>query len=188
MKVAILHEGNAGKSEDNKLLKAMIQAQGLDESRVIFYGMGTKSNFIDYSYKDYQELIPLIEADQIGKVLLTADADSQKIDRKYGGYENSMNMLKGVAQHFKMNELCQFYVFCDPSTRQGNVESLLLTTLSDEKKTCIENFLDCSGFKARGNSKAILNDIYNRAYPEPPYNFEHQHFDDLKQKLAKLFE
>jgi hypothetical protein len=44
--VAILHEGNAKKTADNQLLKLLISNLNLDESRVRFFGIGTKSNFL----------------------------------------------------------------------------------------------------------------------------------------------
>jgi len=54
------------------------------------------------------------------------------------------------------------------------------------QKDCIQAFLDCSEFKSKENHKTILNDIYKLAYPKAPFNFQHRHFDELKQKLAQL--
>lgn len=51
-----------------------------------------------------------------------------------------------------------------------------------------QHFLDCSKFKLKEHHKAIINQIYKIAYPEAPYNFEHRHFNELKQQLTKLFQ
>lgn len=77
---------------------------------------------------------------------------------------------------------------CDPNTKNGTMESLILSTIEAERRVCIENFLICSEFKSKENHKAILNQIYNMAYPNAPYDFSHSHFDELKNKLKWLFE
>ena len=86
-----------------------------------------------------------------------------------------------------MKVVSEFYICCDPNTQEGNVESLLLLTLDEEKKACIDSFLECSDFKAKENSKAILKQIYKIAFPEAPFDFEHEHFAELKAKLSNLF-
>lgn len=186
MKVAILHEGHAGKSEDNWLLKKLIEIENLDENNVSFYGMDTKSNFFKPNYKDYRDLVQRIESDQITGVLFVVDADFVANDSKYGGYENTLKQLSLVADDFGIAEVSQFYIFCDPATQEGNVESLLLSTLDDSKRSCIDDFLKCSNFKAKENSKAILNQIYKIAYPETPFDFEHENFKTLREELKDL--
>lgn len=186
MNVAILHEGHAGKSEDNWLLKALIDLLDLDKSRVSFYGMGSKSNFFKHDHSDYRELLPLIDAEQIDQVLFVVDADFQANDETYGGYQNSLETLQSMAEELGIGGISEFYICCDPNTQEGNVESLLLSTLDEEKKACIDSFLECSDFKAKENSKAILKQIYKIAYPEAPFDFEHVHFTELKEKLALL--
>ncbi len=77
---------------------------------------------------------------------------------------------------------------CDPMKKIGYLESLILSTISPEQRACIESFLACSQFESKENHKAILNQIYNMAYPNAPYDFAHSHFDELKTKLRELFE
>ncbi|MDQ7086175.1 MAG: hypothetical protein Q9M36_15250 [Sulfurovum sp.] len=43
--VAILHEGNAKKTADNKLLKLLIEKLELNIKEIRFFGLGSKSNF-----------------------------------------------------------------------------------------------------------------------------------------------
>ena len=188
MKVAILHEGHAGKSQDNWLLEALINHQGLDLDRVQNFGMGTKSNFFDPNYKDYRALIPEIKTDQITKALFVVDADFEANDSVFGGYESSLSNLQDMVGRLGIADVSSFYICCDPATQEGNVESLLLSTLDETKKACINNFIDCSDFEAAGNSKAILNQIYRIAYPAAPFDFEHENFNELKEKLRNLFD
>jgi hypothetical protein len=194
VKVAILHEGNAGKSNDNWLLQALTTELALENSetfnwnRVECYGMGGKSNFFKHQDPKYGNLLQLIEADQITKVLFVMDADCQQNDEKYGGYENTLTSWQTlVTDNLKIHAISDIYITCDPTTQTGYIESLLLSTLDDAKKVCIETFLQCSDFKAKENHKAILNQIYKTAYPEAPYDLKHTHFDELKQKLRVLF-
>lgn len=186
-KVAILHEGHAGnKSRDNWLLKTLIEHQGLDVNQVQFFGMGSKSNFFKPDYKDYKALLPEIENDQITKALFVVDSDSSTTHRNSGGYENSLKLLQDITQHLGIATVSNFFICCDPITQEGNIEDLLLSTLDTEKTTCINNFIECSDFEAIGNSKAILNRIYEMAYPRAPFNLEHEHFDELKKRLREL--
>ncbi len=194
VKVAILHEGNAGKSEDNWLLQALTATLSKENpalfnwDRVECYGMGGKSNFFKPDFPKYRSLLQLIETDQISKVLFVMDADNEKNDATYAGYENTFAAWQTfVSDTLKIEPISDIYITCDPITRTGYVESLLLSTLDNDKKSCIETFLNCSDFKAKGNDKAILNQIYKTAYPNAPFDLQHSHFDELKQKLRILF-
>lgn len=197
MSIVILHEGSDKSKDqwdksgslDNWLLKKLIHIQGfdLDTKKVSFYGMGSKSNFFDPNYESYvDDLLPQVEADQIRKILFVVDADSASDDKSSGGAENSLTALKEIAAELGLDGISDFYVCCDPKTQEGNVEALLLSTLSEEKKSCIESFLECSDFKGKGNTKAVLNGVYKAAYPEAPFDFEHDSFDELKEKLRLL--
>ncbi len=80
----------------------------------------------------------------------------------------------------------EIYIVCDPATEEGYLESLILSTIPDEHKECINSFLNCSNFSSKENHKAILNQIYKMGYPNVPYNFSHPNFDNLKNKLKAL--
>jgi hypothetical protein len=191
VKVAILHEGNAGKSDDNWLLKALTENLSIEDperftwNRVDCYGMGGKSNF--FKQEKYNDLLQSIETDQISKVLFVMDADHQDNDHVYGGCNNTSTSWKAfVTNTLQIDTISDLYITCDPNTKTGYIESLLLSTLDSDKKKCIETFLDCSDFKAKGNAKAIMNQIYKTAYPSTPFDLQHAHFDELKQKLREL--
>jgi hypothetical protein len=64
--VAILHEGKAGKSQDNWLLEALTKELAQENSALYFwervqcFGMGGKSNFFDpFNNKYTNDLLPL---------------------------------------------------------------------------------------------------------------------------------
>jgi len=186
--VAILHEGNAKKTADNRLIKLLISNLNLDESRVRFFGIGTKSNFFKLDNRSYNELKLEIEERAINKVLFVIDADYQENDSKYGGYNNSKKELEKIIKELELKEISDIYITCDPDNQCGYLESLILSTIPPKQKDCIEDFLECSEFKSKENHKAILNQIYKMGYPNAPYDFSHLNFDELKDKLTKLFE
>lgn len=185
--IAILHEGNAQKTADNRLIKLLIENLNLDEKKVRFFGLGSKSNFFKKEINAYRELLIDIEEEIISKVLFIVDADYKKNDKNYGGFENTLNEMIKIRKSLNIYEISDLYITCDFDTKEGYLESFILSTIPKEQKKCIETFLDCSEFKSKENDKAILNQIYNNAYPNAPYDFSSDKFDVLKQKLKKLF-
>ena len=109
-----------------------------------------------------------MEAFPYTKVLFVVDADSQGNDAKYGGYDNSLKALEAVAKDFGIEEVSSIYICCDPETQKGNIESLLLSALDEDKKVCIDNFIECSDFAGKENPKSILGGICRIVYPEAP--------------------
>jgi hypothetical protein len=187
MRLAILHEGNAKKTHDNNLIRLLIEHLALDIKLVDFYGIGTKSNFFKEEHEAYQLLISRIKIEQIERVLFVIDADDEKNDAIYGGYENTQRNIEIMIQELDIKEISDFYITCDPTTKTGYLESLILSTIPEEQKQCITQFLSCSEFKSKENHKAILHDIYKMAYPNAPFDFTHIHFNELKGKLKRLF-
>jgi hypothetical protein len=188
VKVAILHEGSSRKTQDNELLQLLLESLGLDVSQVRFVGMGNKSNFFKEDNENYRELLLSIKNESIEKALFVVDADSEKNNAKYGGFENTQQELEKTLKKLGLNTCSDIYVTCDPDDQCGYLESLILSTIPDDQKNCIEEFLKCSDFKSKDNHKAILNKIYNIGYPESPFDFTHKNFDELKSKLQNLFE
>lgn len=184
---AILHEGNAKKTADNKLIKLLIKDLGLGENSFSFYGLGSKGNFFKGDNPQYKVLLSEINEETISKVLFIIDADYEKNDKIYGGFDNTKKELENIIESLDIKNISDIYITCDPSTKDGYLESLILPSIPTKQKECIESFLDCSEFKSKDNHKAILNQIYNSAYPNAPYDFSHKNFDELKQKLQNLF-
>jgi len=188
VKVAILHEGNANKTNDNELLKLLLKDLGCDESRVEFFGFGSKSNFFKVDNVKYEILKLQIEEEAISKILFVVDADYECHDNKCGGSKKTKLALENVIKDLYLSKISDIYVTCDPRTNDGYLESLILSTIPNKQKKCIENFLHCSNFKSKENHKSILNEIYKKAYPNAPYDFTHENFDELKEKLKNLLE
>ena len=187
VKVAILHEGNSKKTNDNELLKLLIEDLNLDLDRVEFFGFGYKSNFFKHDNTKYRELKLQIKEEAISRVLFVVDADYEVNDKIYGGFDNTNNELEKIIKSLKILDIADIYITCDPQTKDGYLESFILSTIPQEQKDCIESFLKCSEFKSKENHKSILNEIYKRAYPNSPYDFSHENFNELKQKLQNLF-
>lgn len=187
VKVAILHEGNAKKTNDNEILKLLLEKLGFPTEKVEFFGMGAKSNFFKLDNLNYRQLKSDIEAEMIKKVLFVVDADYEANDITYGGYENTTKELQKIINCLGLTAQSDIYVTCD-ETKCGYLESLLLSTIPNERRECIETFLGCSEFTSKENHKAILYSIYKTAYPNAPFDLEHTNFDPLKEKLTNLFQ
>ncbi len=181
VKAAILHEGKT----DKQFLTQLLNDLALPTNLVQFYCMKSKSGFFKMDSPDYKELKTNIDSEQIEKVLFFIDADFEKDDSIYGGYEKTEAEINKVVKTLSLQNYT-IYISCDPTTQQGNLESLILSTIPEQHQTCIAKFLECSEFESKENHKAILNQIYKLAYPKNPYNFEHPHFDALKEKLRQL--
>ena len=185
--IAILHEGNAKRTADNKLIKLLIEDLNLDENQVRFFGVGTKSNFFKKDTNAYKELFTDIQEEIITKILFIIDADYKQNDSKYGGFDNTLKEIIDIRKKLNIYKISDLYITCDFDTKDGYLESLILSSIPLEQKECIETFLNCSEFKSKENDKAILNQIYNNAYPNAPFDFSSDKFDILKQKLQNLF-
>lgn len=156
-----------------------------DETEVKFYPCGGKTNVLDVNYRKYKDLKS--ELVRTKNILFVVDADDIKNDALYGGYENTQNALNEIIAKLEFQEVSSTYIMCDPISKTGYLESFFLSTIPEQQRNCIEQFLECSQFKSKENHKAILNQIYNIAYPNAPYNFAHSHFEELKEKLISLF-
>ena len=188
VKVAILHEGNSKKTNDNELLKLLLKELNLDFNRVEFFGVGAKSNFFKSDNMSYKFLNKEINNRNISKVLFVVDADYKQNDTIYGGYTNTKIELEKTINQLGLDGISDIYITCDPNDKCGYLESLILSSIPKEQKECIETFLECSEFKSKENHKSILNQIYKTAYPNAPFDFSHKNFDELKTKLKNLFE
>ncbi len=96
VKVAIIHEGNSNKTHDNKLIKLLLENLKLDENKVQFFGIGTKSNFFKTEHETYKELSLHIKNETVGKVLFIVDADYNDNDKVYGGFKNTNDEIKKI--------------------------------------------------------------------------------------------
>jgi len=201
--IFILHEGDETKAidaqgnpikakkakiNDNQLIRLLLENLKLDASLVEFQGMGSKLNF--FEEKNYSDLIKQgVQTNQVKKILFVVDADNVENNAVYGGFENTKNALNKIIRDLKWEDISDVFIIHEPNKEEGNLESMLLATLPEEKRNCITEFINCSKMKPNKHFyKTIIGGLYTIAYPEPPYNFDHEHFDELKEKLMKLFE
>ncbi|HIO93519.1 MAG TPA: hypothetical protein EYG68_11865 [Leucothrix mucor] len=188
VKYAIFHEGKDSKeAANNNLIRFLIKHLNLNVEKVQFYPMSSKTNFFKLDCLRYKELLQDIKIEEISKAFFVLDADSKRSDAKYGGYENTQRELSTILDNLGISEISDTYISCNPVTQTGYLESLILSTIPDEQRACIEQFLECSEFKSKDNAKVILNQIYKQAYPNAPYDFSHENFNELKEKLTALF-
>lgn len=183
VKVAIVCEGK----NDRDFFKRLIAHLGFSESNISFYMLGGKSKFFELANRNYQDLKLEVDSGQIDNVLFVVDADDEKSDMKNGGYENTQRALNALILELGFDEIGKTFIMCDPATKTGYLESLILSTISEKQRNCIACFLACSEFESKENHKAILNQIYDLAYPNAPFDFEHDNFDNLKRTLSYFF-
>jgi len=182
--LVIFHEG---KSIDKSFFELLMNDLTLDSKKVEFYGMGGKSNFFKKDNINYKNL--LLEIEEIDKILFIVDSDYET-EQNFGGYENTLREIKNIQSELKIDMISDTFIAYDKNrkSKEGYLESLILSSLTDEQNDCVKSFLEkCPEFKGRNSHKSIFNVIYKNAYPNKPYNFEHKNFDELKSKLKFLF-
>lgn len=188
VRAAVLHEGSCNdKTADKKLIINLLKELRLPENLIEFYAFGSKNEFFNINNANYKELKSSVDAEEINKVLFVVDADDEKDDAKYKGFENTEKQLKSIIDELGFQGVARSYIVCDPDTKTGYLESLILASLPEQKRKCIECFVECSEMNSKNIHKRIINHLYTIAYPDPPYNFEHPHFDGLKVELRNLF-
>jgi hypothetical protein len=182
MKSLILCEGK----HDKDFLESLIKHIG---HKYIDYidieKIGNKSNFFKIETYEQKQLIKKFEF-LYEKILFVVDSDYIKNDSVYGGYKNTEDNIKAIIQKLNLNDKADYYIMCEPSSQNGYLESFLLSTLNSTQKECIENFLKCSEFKDKENHKAIVHQIYKTGYPNKSFDFSHNNFDELKEKIQNL--
>ena len=183
---AILHEG---KSIDKSFFELLLEHLKLNKNLISFFGMGSKSNFFKTDNKRYKDLILNIKIEKITKILFILDADYEG-DKKYDGYEETLQEIEVIQKTLEIKEISDTFIAYDIKSekKEGYLESLILSTLSEEQDDCINSFLEkCPEFKGKESHKSIFNVIYKNAYPDKPYDFKHENFNELKDKLINLF-
>lgn len=171
---------------DKDFLCLLLDKMKLDKDKVKFFIFGNKSNFFKADDERYTGFLLDIEQEHTEKSLFIIDADDENVDKKYGGHKNTKRELTDIINSLGIAN-SDIYIMCDSKTKTGYLESLILSSISEDQKQCIDNFLSCSKFKNKENHKAILHQIYQIAYPQAPYDFSHPNFNELKEKLKTLF-
>jgi len=181
--VKIVCEGKT----DKNFIKSFLEFLGIEISDDNFIIMGNKSNIFKIDNKEYKTLLALVKAEKVEKVLFIVDADYQKDNAKFGGYENTKNEIEKLLDKLKIKEISDYFITCNPTTKDGYLESLILSTIDENLTKCYIEFLDCIEFKEKNHHKYIVTELHKLTKPNKPYDFNHQNFNELKKKLKNVF-
>jgi len=149
---------------------------GFDNFDSIVKVMGGKSTLLDK--KSYSTINKQV-GKQFHKVLFIFDCDFEEDDKVCGGFENSKKSIEDLIVKLDWKIEVDYYIF------NKNLDYFIIDTL--DKK---ENFIgceECFELKELNKNRKILTCIYKSLYPKKPFDFSHQNFNELKQKLKNLF-
>lgn len=180
-KILILCEGDQDKKFLNLFYKNYLK---IDSNTVEVKALGNKSNF--FKDESYTQIKKQIEIGMFYGVLFVLDSDFEKNDTTYGGYENTENNIKKTIKKLDIDTISDYFISCDPSTKKGNLEHLILSTIDKSKKDCIETLIDCIDSMETHENKKIVLTGYETIFKEAPYNFDHQNFEELKNKIISM--
>ena len=138
--------------------------------------MGGKSKLLDSSsYKLLNKQI----GTKIKKVLFIFDCDFEEDDRVCGGLNNSRKAIEELITELAWKIEVDYFIF------DKNLDYFIIDTLDKR-----ENFMgceECFELKELNKNRKILTCIYKALYPKKPFDFSHQNFNTLKDKLIDLF-
>jgi len=175
-----------GKS-DVKQIKSLLKFLDIDFQEQNFIFTNGKSFLLDNTIPKYKILLEHIENGFVQKVLFIVDVDNVENDVLLCGMENTVSKIEALQKDLNIENISDYFLACDPKTQKGYFESLLLSTVDDKVKACYEDFRTCSALNSKAVDKNILTELHNLTKPEKPYDFEHENFNELKQKLKNLF-
>ncbi len=182
--VKIVCEGKTDKNKISELLEFLEITYTQDN----FIVMGNKSNIFKQEDDKYKTLLKLKEVDKIESILFVVDADYEKDNNIYGGYDNTKNEIEKLLVTLDIKNISDYYITCNLDTKDGFLESLLLSTVEDNLKDCYDEFLDCIEFNEKNHHKYIMEQLHKITQPEKPYDFDHKNFNELKEKLINIFD
>ena len=186
--VRIICEGRTDKNNLKNLINHMNEEEHLkfnvtDNSFIV---MGNKSYLLDDKSAGYCTLLNQVKLNIVTKLLFIVDADDVKDNATSGGFINTQQKIGDLITSLNIAGISDYFIACDPNTKTGYFESLLLSTVDKELKKCYEEFLNCSKLTAKDNQKTIMEELHRLTKPDKPYDFSHPNFDELKRKLKNL--
>jgi len=179
----ILHEGK----DDKKYIKKFLNILNIESSDDNFFEMKGKPNFYKTNSIAYRRIKQKVNNKQIEKILFILDADYEKDNSKYGGYNNTKEQLDIIIDGLGLKDISKIFIACNPQTKDGFFEVLLFSAVSEELKGCYQDFINCSKFNKKENYKTVMSDLHKYSSPGKPYDFNHKNFKELKDKLLWLF-
>ena len=176
----ILCEGG----NDIGFLRKFCQYLELDMKKIDIQKVSGKSNF--FKEISYSTIRQKINGGLYSKVLFVVDSDYITNDGMYGGFENSTNELLKMIKKLNIEDKSKVFIACDPVTREGNLEHLVLSTLGKEERDCILKLLKCVLEMNVHSDKKIVLSSYEAIFKESPYNLPHENFNLLRDSLLWL--
>ena len=177
--VIIAYEGKS----DGEFFNTLLDEYHLDKNEVVYYDFKGKDNLFNFNHEHYNE-IEKKYLSKVYKILLVVDADNKKDPNPNRGYGASEKALKKLIKDLDFEDVSiDYFIMCDDS-KEGNLESFLLSVLDDEQKECIDKFREC--YKYKLTDKWAYNSFYKQK--KEPFDFSHKNFNELKTKLKNLFE
>ena len=181
-KALILCEGG----NDKGFLRKFCQYLELDiKEKIDIQKVSGKSNF--FKEITYSTVRQKIDRGLYSKVLFVVDSDYITNDGTYGGFENSTNELLKIIKILNIEDKSKIFIACDPLTKEGNLEHLVLSTLEKEERDCILKLLDCVLEMDVHSDKKIVLSSYEAIFKESPYNLPHENFDKLRELLLWVY-
>ena len=177
--VKIIVEGN----DDKNLLTTLLRKLELgDKNKLESYilSMGGKAKLLDCKQQKYEKITEKIKLNKITKVLFIFDCDFKKDDNECGGYDKSEECFQQLKKDLNWNIEVDYYIF------DKNLDYFLIESLP-KKKECFIDFEKCLDLKEISPNRKPIANLYRNLYPNNPYDFSHQNFNELKQKLRNLF-
>ena len=174
--------------DDIGFLNLFIKYLGL--KNIVIKKLDNKSNFFKIEIYREKKIIDMFNTRQYNKLLLIFDSDFQKDNAQTGGFENSKREIKSMIGQLKkeIKYSCDidYCILCNPVSKNGNLEHLIISTLSQDKQKCVNDLLECiKPYKNNGDKKIVLSS-YKTIFDEPNYNFRDTNFELLGYKLEQL--
>jgi len=177
--VRIFCEGNDDKTFLRLLLNDLKKDNeiiGVENFDSFIKVMGGKSKLLEVeSYKTTNKRV----GKNIQKVLFVFDCDFEEDDKLSGGIENSIKAIEELIDNLDWKIEVSYYIF------NKNLDYFIIDTL--DKKDNFSACEECFNLKELNKNRKILTCIYKSLYPKAPFDFSHENFNELKQKLKTLF-
>jgi hypothetical protein len=159
------------------------------EQLIQFYPLGGKGEVLKVT--NYERVFSDLERGRVeGRVLILIDGDKEYIETE-NRVEELLKRLEEDKEKRGINAEFQYHINCDPTTREGAIEDLLLSAIPERLRDCYTDFLDCleqkkeeRGLKRMkmGNlSKELLKRFFE--IENPPYDPSNPNLSPLISKL-----
>ena len=169
----VIESAQAANSEKNYIIRFLEKWFDIDLDMIRFYQMRGKSELLKKDNPNYK----IIAQEKLKRVLFILDADDN--------YEKTQKDIENLIVDLHINTKMDYFISCNPNTKKGAIEDLLLSAVQNEKlKDCYEQFSFCID-NIKYNPKTLYKKMCD-IEKGSPVNFEHKNLQELKNKLKWL--